>query len=102
MPFPTCPDTSPGAAHSVGELYVSEEWSSGQPVPAAALALFLGRLAPGVVRAKGVVALDDGTGVEVQVVGRSVSTVARPAPTHSQLVVISRAGTPSCGFGVLR
>lgn len=95
------PAATPGAGHSLGDLYDSQEWSSRHPVPAAALDRFLDRLAPGVIRAKGLVALDDGAGIEVQVVGRSISTVARPAPARSQLVVISHAGTPGCDFDLL-
>lgn len=90
------PDGRPDAEahHAVDDLYRSHEWSSPNPVPASGLHRFLAALGPDVVRAKGLVALDDGTGLEVQVVGRTVHTAAHPAPARSQLVVITRAGPP--------
>ncbi len=94
------PDRVPGAVHALGDLYVGQEWSSLEPVPADSLDRFLAELPAGVIRAKGLIAFVDGTGVDVQVVGRTVHTTARPAPARSQLVVISRAGSPGADLGV--
>ena len=56
--------------HELGDLYTTSTWRSVEPVSRAVLDALLDGLGPAVVRAKGLVSLDDGSVVEVQRVGR--------------------------------
>lgn len=90
-----------GHQHDVGALYSVTEWAADAPVGRAGLDRFLAALAPGVLRAKGVIALDDGTGVVVQVVGARVEVRGSEPPARSALTVIARRGTPAAPFELL-
>jgi G3E family GTPase len=79
---------APTSGHT--DCYLTWSWTSNRPVASAALQSFLGALPSGVLRLKGFVALDDGSSVLVQVVGRrSVITPLRERlETDSRLVAI--------------
>lgn len=89
------------AVHAAGDShdgrYVTWSATPPGPVPRQALETMLGDLDPGVLRLKGWVAVDDGSTVLVQVVGRNVEI--RPAPVglapSPTLVAIALANTPS-------
>lgn len=69
----------PEGSHDHAHLaYGRWAWESDQPVRRAAVDDFLARIPPSVLRLKGIVALQDGTGLVLDVVGRLVQ--ARPTP----------------------
>jgi G3E family GTPase len=73
--------------------YVSWSWSSPAPVPRAALEGFLADLPAGLLRVKGRLRLDDGSGVVLQIVGRRVDLTPSPSVDTSELVAIAVRGT---------
>ena len=81
-----------GQAHDAG--YASWTWSSDEPVRRDALDGLLAALDPRVLRLKGWVAFDDGSGAVVQVVGRTVEVRPVPDRSRSRLVAIALAGAP--------
>jgi G3E family GTPase len=80
--------TAPTSGHT--DRYLTWSWTSSRPVASAALQSFLEALPSGVLRLKGFVALDDGSSVLVQVVGRQSATtpLRERLETDSRLVAI--------------
>lgn len=80
--------TSPTSGHT--DRYLTWSWTTSQPITSAALNAFLHDLPSGVLRLKGLVALDDGSAVLVQVVGRQsvVTPLRAPLESDSRLVAI--------------
>jgi G3E family GTPase len=81
----------PKSGHT--DRYLTWSWSSSRPVASAALQSFLEALPSGVLRLKGFVALDDGSSVLVQVVGRRsvITPLGERLETDSRLVAIGLA-----------
>jgi G3E family GTPase len=79
------------------DRYVSWSWSSTEPVERVALDRFVADLPAGLLRVKGSVRLDDGTGVILQIVGRRVDMTPSASPETSQLVAIAARQTPAVG-----
>jgi G3E family GTPase len=80
--------TAPTSGHT--DRYLTWSWTSSRPVASAALQSFLEALPSGVLRLKGFVALDDGSSVLVQVVGRqsAITPLRERLETDSRLVAI--------------
>lgn len=68
-------DRPPTPGHT--DRYMTWSWTTVRPLPLSALEEFVDSLPPGVLRLKGFVALDDGSAVLVQVVGRDVAITRR-------------------------
>jgi G3E family GTPase len=81
-----------GTAH--GAHYVSWSWISEEMVPRSVLDELLSSLPPEVLRVKGWVHLDDGTWVDVQIVGRRVEVTPRPPVDRTALVAIAVRSDP--------
>jgi G3E family GTPase len=79
---------APTSGHT--DRYLTWSWTSSRPVASAALQSFLEALPSGVLRLKGFVALDDGSSVLVQVVGRqsAITPLKERLETDSRLVAI--------------
>lgn len=89
--------TPPGPERVTADRFVTVEWQSDRPVSLAAFQSALSRIAPGLLRAKGYLALREQAGAVhlFQLVGRRATfTPARPAPTESRcrLVLIGERG----------
>jgi G3E family GTPase len=87
------PSSTSSATHDA--CYASWSWTSEEVVPRAVLDSFLSSLPPGVLRVKGWVHLDDGTWVDVQVVGRRVEVTPRVPGDRTAMVAIAvRSDSP--------
>ena len=79
-----------------GTRYVSWSWTTDAPVARVDLDRFLSSLEPNVVRVKGWVHLDDGTWVDVQVVGRRAEVTPGAPVDRTEVVAIAvRADPPA-------
>ncbi len=88
--------TTSGVERGHGTHYVSWSWTTGDPVARADLDRFLSSLESDVVRVKGWVHLDDGTWVDVQVVGRRAEvTLGAPADRTELVAIAVRADPPA-------
>lgn len=76
-----------------GVHYEHRSWSSDAAISEDRLRRFVAELPAGVLRAKGIVRIEGGRALSVQVVGRRVEVEAvRSAPPQSSVVVIARRG----------
>ncbi|MEM8619200.1 MAG: GTP-binding protein [Actinomycetota bacterium] len=71
----------------VGGLYTTSTWRSAAPISRTALDVLLDGMGRAVVRAKGIVLLDDGSAVEVQRVGRRTDIHPSPAVIDESVLV---------------
>lgn len=88
----------PGPASSHGDGYVTWSWTSSARISRAELDRFVTDLDDGVLRVKGIIALDDGTIGVLQIVGRRAEVTsgrigAMPPGGSSEIVAIALAGT---------
>ncbi len=80
-------NTRDSATHHHGDQYTTSTWRCTEPISRAALDERLGAFGSEVVRAKGIVRLDDGSVVEVQRVGRATEVSSSNAVIDESTIV---------------
>ena len=92
---PSAPSATTEPEH--GAHYASWSWTTDDVVARVDLEEFLSALDSAVVRVKGWVHLDDGTWVDVQVVGRRAEVTPRAPADRTELVAIATRADPLTG-----